>query len=120
MPTERRTPAQRRGSAAEQAALDRLLAAGLEPLDRNFRCKVGEIDLILADRGEIVFVEVRSRGSASFGGAAASVGAFKQARIQRAAQHYLLRRFGQRAWPACRFDVVAIDGGRIDWIRGAF
>jgi len=64
-----------------------------------------------------VFVEVRARGDARFGGAAASVGTAKQRRIVLAARHYLQR------WPApppCRFDVVAIDGDRVDWLRGAF
>ena len=64
-----------------------------------------------------MFVEVRARGSATHGGAAASVGANKQRRIVLAARHYLLR---HRQPPPCRFDVVAIEGDRIEWIKGAF
>ena len=67
--------------------------------------------------GTLVFVEVRSRRDASFGGAAASVGPAKQRRIRRAAEHYLRR---LRALPPCRFDVVAIDGDRIEWLQAAF
>ena len=77
-----------------------------------------EIDLILRDRaGTLVFCEVRARRDASHGGAAATIGYGKQRRIVRAASHYLMR-FAQV--PPCRFDVVAIDGGRLSWLRGAF
>ncbi len=69
------------------------------------------------DRATLVFVEVRSRRDTSFGGAAASVDATKQRRIVRAAQHYLRQ---LSALPPCRFDVVAIDGDRIEWIPAAF
>lgn len=67
--------------------------------------------------GTLVFVEVRSRAGAGGGGAAASVSATKRARLVRAARHYLLR---LAAPPPCRFDVVAIDGGHLQWLRGAF
>ncbi|MEO7151548.1 MAG: YraN family protein, partial [Burkholderiaceae bacterium] len=78
----------------------------------------GEIDLVMRERdGTLVFVEVRARSSSGHGGAAASIGAAKQRRIVYAAQHYL-RRFA--TWPACRFDVVVLDAGRIEWLRGAF
>jgi len=110
-----------RGNAAEERALAHLQAQGLRLVERNYRTPGrggGEIDLILREPdGTLVFVEVRARADHSHGGAAASVGATKRRRIVRAAQHYLLR---QRAPPPCRFDVVAIDGGRIDWLRGAF
>ena len=110
-----------RGNAAEDAALAHLLAHGLRLVERNYRTPGrggGEIDLILREPdGTLVFVEVRARADHSHGGAAASVGATKRRRIVRAAQHYLLR---QRTPPPCRFDVVAIDGGRIDWLRGVF
>lgn len=86
----------------------------------NVRYKVGEIDLVMRDSGTLVFVEVRSRGSSSFGGAAGSVDHRKQLRLCRAANRYLLERFGQQRWPACRFDVVAFEAGRANWIRGAF
>lgn len=78
---------------------------------------MGEIDLILEDRGTLVFVEVRLRGNASFGGAAASITAHKQNKLVRAAQHYLQRLSTQ---PPCRFDAVLLDGGKMEWIRDAF
>ena len=106
--------------AAEQRALDYLTSRGLEPVARNFRVRSGEIDLILRQGSELVFVEVRQRASAAFGGAAASVTAAKRVRVRRAAQAFLFEHCGGRAWPAVRFDVVAIDGTEIDWIRAAF
>lgn len=110
-----------RGNAAEDAALAHLRAAGLRLVERNYRTPGrggGEIDLILrAPDGTLVFVEVRSRAVGTHGGAAASVGALKQRRIVLAARHYLLR---HRSPPPCRFDVVAIDGERIDWLPAAF
>ena len=110
-----------RGTAAEDAALAHLLRAGLTLLERNYRTPGrggGEIDLVMrAPGGTLVFVEVRARGSATHGGAAASLGANKQRRIVMAARHYLLR---HRQPPPCRFDVVAIEGDRIEWIKGAF
>jgi putative endonuclease len=114
------SPTQDLGRSAEQRALDYLVEQGLEPVARNVGGKLGEIDLILRHGEEWVFVEVRSRRDNAYGGAAASIGIGKQARVRRAAQQYLLRMCGQRSWPACRFDVVAIDAGRLDWIRGAF
>ncbi|HPR42720.1 MAG: YraN family protein [Ottowia sp.] len=109
------------GASAEDQALAHLLKAGLMLVERNYRTPGrggGEIDLILREPGgTLVFVEVRARQRTSHGGAAASVGAVKQRRIVLAAHHYLGR---LRAPPPCRFDVVAIDGGTIDWIKAAF
>ena len=112
------------GDEAEALALAHLQRAGLVLVERNYRvargphARGGEVDLILRERdGTLVFVEVRSRAAASHGGAAASIGAAKQRRIVLAAHHYLMR------WaspPPCRFDVVAIDAGRVEWLRGAF
>ena len=115
-----RTPKQRAGAAAEQAAADFLVNRGLVLLARNARYQEGELDLILRERDALVFVEVRMRSATAFGGAAASVDRFKQKRLQRAAQHWLLQHYGER-WPACRFDVVTVQGdGTIGWIRDAF
>lgn len=122
---------QSQGDAAEQLALAHLQQAGLSLVCRNYRAaggtsgkQLGEIDLIMHTReGALVFVEVRERSSASFGGAAASVTKAKQARLIKAAQHYLNTLAHQ---PVCRFDVVAIDrdktstAPKIEWIENAF
>jgi len=115
-----RTPKQRAGDAAEDAAAKHLAAAGCRILARNARYRDGEVDLVARERDVLVFVEVRMRASLRFGGAAVSVNSLKQKRIARAAQHWLLGEYGER-WPACRFDVVTVDGsGTIEWIRDAF
>jgi putative endonuclease len=113
-------PRQREGFDAEARAEAVLVERGLVAVERNVRFKVGEIDLVMRDGAHWVFVEVRARRDARFGGAAASIDARKRHRISLAAQCYLLRRFGQRAWPACRFDVVAFEAGEPNWVRGAF
>jgi putative endonuclease len=112
------------GDAAEQRALAHLQTQGLRLVQRNYRvargpsARGGEIDLILRERdGTLVFVEVRRRADARHGGAAATVSVAKQRRLVLAAQHFLLR---LASVPPCRFDVVAIDGEAIEWIRGAF
>lgn len=109
------------GDAAEDRALAHLRAAGLRLVERNYRTPGrcgGEVDLILREpSGTLVFVEVRERASRRFGGAAASVGPRKQTRLIRAARSYLMR---LPVPPACRFDVVAIDGGQLEWLQGAF
>ncbi len=118
--TATRTPKQRTGAAAEDAAARHLMAAGCRILARNARYRDGEVDLIARERDLLVFVEVRMRASARFGGAAVSVNSLKQKRIARAAQHWLFSKYGER-WPACRFDVITVDGsGTIEWIRDAF
>jgi len=113
-------PRQREGFDAEARAETFLGEHGLVPVARNVRFRGGEIDLVMRDGAHWVFVEVRARRDARFGGAAASIDARKRHRISLAAQCYLLRRFGQRAWPACRFDVVAFEAGEPNWVRGAF
>lgn len=109
------------GDAAEDRALAHLRARGLALLARNYRTPGrggGEIDLVMRDRdGTVVFVEVRKRASRSFGGAAASIGWEKQRRIVFAARHYLMR---LPAPPPCRFDVISMEGGSIQWMRAAF
>ena len=109
------------GDAAEERALDHLAAAGLRLVARNYRTPGrggGEIDLVMREAdGTLVFVEVRKRASAAFGGAAASVLGAKQRRIIFAARHYLMR---LPKVPPCRFDVVGVQGGEIEWLRGAF
>jgi putative endonuclease len=112
------------GDAGEARALAHLERHGLTLVRRNYRvaagprARGGEVDLILRDRdGTLVFVEVRARASASHGGAAASITASKQRRLVYAARHFLL---AHASPPPCRFDVVAIDGERLEWLRGAF
>ncbi len=104
------------GAAGEGRALDYLQEQGLALVEQNFRCKSGEIDLIMRHGQTLVFVEVRARADKRFGGAAASVTPAKQRRLIRAAQFYL-QRF--RAMPACRFDVIAIDAGVLSWLKNA-
>lgn len=109
------------GLAGEERAARHLADHGLDVLLRNWRCRMGEIDLVALDRGVLVIVEVRQRRRRDYGGAAASVTQAKRRRIIRAARHLLMRRPELARLPA-RFDVVALDGpeGRIEWIRGAF
>jgi putative endonuclease len=105
-----------RGREAEDRAARYLESCGQRVVERNFRVRGGEIDLIVRDGRTLVFVEVRQRGSSDFGGAAASITAGKQRRIILAARHYLL---GKRECD-CRFDCVLIDGEQLQWIRNAF
>ena len=118
------TPRIRAGRRAEDLARRTLEAHGLRLLERNYRVArgpsrhAGEIDLILRDRdGTLVFVEVRARRDTVAGGAAASIVASKRARLVYAARTYLAR---LDRVPPCRFDVVAIDGERVQWLRAAF
>ncbi len=111
-----RTARQRTGEAAEQRALMHLRQQGLQLLERNFRCQGGEIDLIMRDGATVVFVEVRARTSASHGGAAASVTLAKQRRLILAAQRWLQAQSGT---PPCRFDVIALEGEQLQWLRNA-
>jgi putative endonuclease len=113
------------GRRAEDLARRHLEARGLRLLERNYRCRAGELDLVMLDGDTLVLVEVRSRSTSDHGDAASTVGARKQLRFTRAARHLLLARPDYRRLPA-RFDVVAIDPGpageppRVTWIRGAF
>ncbi len=107
------------GGDAEARAAAFLGARGLALVETNYRCRMGEIDLVLREGNTIVFAEVRLRRSARFGGAAYSIDRSKQSRIIKAARHWL----AGRAEPPCRFDVVLMKGmndADIEWIRGAF
>ncbi|UCE31832.1 MAG: YraN family protein [Burkholderiales bacterium] len=116
----RETERQRLGREAEDRALALLVAHGLEPVARNVRYRFGELDLVMRDGAELVFVEVRWRAGRAFGGAAASVTPAKQRRLRHAAQRFLLLACGASRWPACRFDVVALGPDGAQWLRGAF
>lgn len=113
----RRTAKQVAGDAAEERAARHLAAHGLAIVARNYRTRLGEIDLIAREGGTLVFVEVRQRASDRFGGAAASVDHRKRARIEAAAGLYLARLAHE---PPCRFDVITLEGDRAEWIRAAF
>lgn len=108
----------RSGAQAEALAAEYLQRQGLTLKERNYACRLGEIDLILQDGATVVFVEVRQRSHGAFGGAAESITARKREKLIATARHYLAR---QRRLPACRFDAVLLDGnGQIEWIRDAF
>lgn len=105
------------GKEAENQAASFLQNQGLRLLERNYRCRMGEIDLIMEHGNTLVFVEVRLRRNGNFGGAAASITSHKQRKLIHAAQHYLQQHAKQ---PACRFDALLLDGNKIDWIKDAF
>ena len=105
---------QQLGQDAEEMALYYLNGQGLVHIDSNFRRPFGEIDLIMLEHGTLVFVEVRSRSGDGHGGAAASITDAKLRRLAMVGQVYLQR---YQISPPCRFDVVAIDNGKIEWIK---
>jgi putative endonuclease len=106
------------GADKEQLARLYLEGRGLQLMASNYRCRRGEIDLVMRDAATLVFVEVRYRASSRFGTPAETVDRRKQQRLAAAAGHYIQRY--PTALP-CRFDVLAISGrGNIDWIRNAF
>lgn len=120
---EAREGRRKQGDEAEDAAARYLAAKGLRIEQRNFCCRGGEIDIVAWDRGTLVFVEVRYRGSGSLENPMESVTIRKQQRLIHAASIYLQQ---QRQWQApCRFDVIAVTPGRIrrfraQWIKNAF
>lgn len=120
VPTER----QIKGAQGEMLALEYLTQHGLKHIHSNVRYRQGELDLVMLEQTALgkmlVFVEVRARSSSAYGGAAASVDAGKQRRLIAAAEQYLQQHHEQRP-PACRFDVITVDGaGQIEWLKDAF
>ncbi len=107
------------GEDAENRAGAFLQRAGLKLVTRNYRCRFGEIDLILRDGDTLVFVEVRMRSGDRYGGAAASITSAKRTRLLRTARHYLAN-LAQP--PACRFDALLLSGQdhTIEWLKNAF
>lgn len=106
------------GQSAESHAAAFLQRHGLKLLTRNWRCRFGEIDLVMQDGVTLVFIEVRLRSRSDFGGAAASVTPAKQKKLLAAARQYLTT---LNTLPPCRFDVVALNGNAPpDWIKNAF
>jgi putative endonuclease len=113
----------KRGQWAEELAYTYLCEHGLQLVKRNYRCKVGEIDLIMLERDILVFIEVRYRQSQRYGGSVESIDQRKQQRILTTATHYLQAHRWAQNHP-CRFDVVLISGAmsypQLRWIADAF
>jgi putative endonuclease len=119
-----RISAQQRGNAAEALARQHLEQQGLRLLAQNWRCRLGELDLVMLDADTVVFVEVRYRRHSAWGGAAESVDARKREKLSRAAQHFLQQESRWAKHP-CRFDVIAINAdsqapAQLNWIQNAF
>jgi len=113
---------QKLGQQAEDDAYHYLQQQGMQLKERNYRCRYGEIDLIMEHGEVIVFVEVRYRRNKKYGGGIASVDRFKRRKIINTATHYLQQRDLYYRVP-CRFDVVAIGFDKqhpINWIKSAF
>ena len=121
------------GRYGEQLAADHLEAAGLVILDRNWRCREGELDIVAREGGELVFVEVKTRSSLAYGSPAAAVGRDKAVRIRQLALRWLAAERANRPvaaearaeyWSTLRFDVVCVLRGagrpQIEHLRGAF
>jgi putative endonuclease len=107
-----------RGDKSEQLAYQYLLKQGLHVVDKNFRCKHGELDLIMRDQQTLVFVEVRFRQSNKYGGALESITQKKQSRIIATTQYYLLI---NKINSPVRFDVITMSNDTdINWIKNAF
>ena len=113
-----------KGLRYEKEARDYLTARGLRLLQRNYRCRFGEIDLIMDDAACLCFIEVRFRNSLDYGGASASITRAKQRKIAKAALFYLSQH-QKLARRALRFDALLIQqqgNARLDfdWIQNAF
>jgi len=112
-----------KGDVYEQVALKYLKQQGLKFIAQNVNFKGGEIDLVMQDDTQLVFVEVRFRKNNHYGGAAASVNHHKQQKLIHAAQLYLQKQYGNTP-PSCRFDVIAIEGEtpneHIQWLKNVF
>jgi putative endonuclease len=106
------------GARAETVAVELLETNGYHIVERNFRCKLGELDLVARDDGVLCFVEVRSRADGEYGHAAETVTATKRRRVSRAAEVYIAWR--QPRFECARFDVVAITGDEVVLIRDAW
>ena len=112
------------GKDAEQQALEHLQRQGLRLLAQNWLCKRGELDLVMLDGDTVVFVEVRYRKHAQWGGALASIDGRKRQKLILAAQFFLQKEHRWANSP-CRFDVVAIESSPhgtagLNWLRNAF
>jgi putative endonuclease len=106
------------GGRGEDRAARALRERGYRLVERNFRCKQGELDAVAYDGDTLVFVEVRTRRDARFGGGASACGVTKQRRVARVAAAYVSLR--RPRFDRCRFDVVAITGDDLEIIQDAF
>jgi putative endonuclease len=106
------------GATGEDRAADHLVRSGMRIVERNYRCKVGELDIIARDGTTLVFVEVRSRRSAEFGSALDAVTHHKRRKVTRVALAYLAAR--KPRFACARFDVVAITGDEVVHIKDAW
>jgi putative endonuclease len=112
------------GGWVEALAANYLIKRGFKRLNQNYRCRIGEVDLIMQDGQYLIFVEVRYRKNDDFGGAKASITKEKQKKIRKVAEFYL-KSFGQNAQHIfCRFDAIAVcavpEGLKIEWLKNAF
>ena len=107
------------GHRAEASACDFLTRRGLTFVAQNYRCRLGEIDLIMQDKQTLVFVEVRYRQNKHFGDSIESVTWTKQQKIIRTAEHYLQHQHLAHT-PECRFDVLGFSASDVTWIQDAF
>jgi len=118
-----KNPEQKRhyGENIEQQAEAWLMQQGLQPIERNYGIRAGEIDLIMQQAQVLVFIEVRYRADNEHGSGAESITYQKQRKLRRTAEHYLQKNFGNTP-PDCRFDVISASGNPVqfDWIKNAF
>lgn len=105
------------GQIAEHAAKQYLEQQGLTFVEQNVRYRFGEIDIVMKDRCDWVFIEVKYRSASQYGGAVSALSQAQAQRIRKAASHYIQL---NRIDAICRFDVIAVDPQGIQWIRDAF
>ncbi|MEO8887708.1 MAG: YraN family protein [Jatrophihabitantaceae bacterium] len=113
------------GRFGEDLAARHLTSAGLQVLDRNWRCSEGELDIVAREGTVLAFIEVKTRSTLAFGDPAEAVHAVKAARIHRLAVRWLEQNRASIGWPELRFDVVSIvrlapGGPAVRHLRGAF
>ncbi len=113
------SPSQKTGDYFEGQAQQKLETKGLVLIAKNYRCKLGEIDLIMQDGEELVFIEVRYRNHSAFGGASESITKHKIRRVIRAANQFLTNNDLHDKFP-CRFDIVTFENEKFHWIKNAF
>ena len=108
----------RQGAAAEDLAANLLCREGYDIVERRFRFHRHDVDLVARKGSVVVFVEVKSRHSDRYGAAVEAVGWRKQKELVRAASAWLQR--SGRPGDVCRFDVVTVEGPRVEWLQSAF